>query len=181
MSEEPLHSARTKGGINPPTPTRRGEPGPEPMEQPPVGQQPAPDVPCAHSVSGPPPPGEQPLQGGIPKAAPGEQRGGIMEGLKESMRKVGHAIDTGIGSIMKETGQNIRTTCPACSLVVLAPPSQYVQCPQCMMKFNAPSWATRTAEISKNIKGDLGEAWKSQHPPGSQPSATAPPERTTGA
>jgi hypothetical protein len=84
-------------------------------------------------------------------------------------------------SLMTEAGQNVRTTCPGCSMVVLAPPGQYVQCPQCLQKFNSPTWAQRTSEIGRNIRGDLEEARKPQPSPGAERAPSGPAERHSGA
>ena len=82
--------------------------------------------------------------------------------FKESMRRVGHAIDSGASSLMKETGQTVRATCPKCSSLMLAPPNEFVKCPTCTHEFNSPTFSERTAAVSKDISRDMKDTWGSK-------------------
>lgn len=82
--------------------------------------------------------------------------------LKESMRRVGEAIDSGASSLMKETGQNIRATCPSCAALMLAPPNEFVKCPTCAHEFKSPTASERTASVTKGISKEVKGSWGSE-------------------
>jgi len=98
------------------------------------------------------------------------------ERFKESMRRVGQAIDSGASSLMKETGQNIRATCPKCASLMLAPPNEFIKCPACAHEFNSPTVSQRTAAVTKDLSMDVKESWSKK--PSENPTEN---ERPSGA
>lgn len=96
-----------------------------------------------------------------------------MESVREQMKKAGEAIDRGMSSVLRETGQTLRATCPGCSNVIQTPPNQLVECPLCKAQFQSPTVASRSAEIGKTVKEDLTSAYKSasRPDPGETPGA----------
>ena len=100
------------------------------------------------------------------------------ETLKESFKKVGHAIDAGVSNLFKELGQNIRANCPNCKQLILTPPNELVQCPLCSHQFQSPTVSTRTGEVGKAVGTDIREAWSTHGPSGQK---TQEPPRTSGA
>ena len=102
--------------------------------------------------------------------------------LKESFKNIGRSIDTGLSSLVKEMGQNIRTNCPACHETVMAPPNEDVRCPLCSHEFRSETVSERTAEVSRALGKDMKETWESNKPkPSHEAGHEVPPRSTAGA
>lgn len=96
-----------------------------------------------------------------------------MSSMKTQMKKAGEAIDRGMASILRETGQNIHTVCPACSKEVRAPADELVECPACKHHFRSPTVSARTAEIGRSMKEDIQKAFKTSEETGEGESGRA--------
>ena len=74
--------------------------------------------------------------------------------VKGGFAKIGHSIDSSISTVMKDMGQNVRSVCPSCQGLMLAPPNEFVECPKCQHQFQSPTACSRTSEIASGLASD---------------------------
>ena len=82
-----------------------------------------------------------------------------MGSIKSGFKKLGHALDSGVSSFMRELGGNIRVNCPSCTGTMLAPPNEYVECPKCHHQFMSPTASERGAQVGLKLKKEAEETW----------------------
>ena len=103
--------------------------------------------------------GAEPMSTSPTSTAASPQSSSTMGSIKSGFKKIGHAIDSGVSSFMRELGGNIRVNCPSCSGLMLSPPNEFVECPKCHNQFMSPTASERTAEVSSQLKKGAEETW----------------------
>ena len=84
----------------------------------------------------------------------------IMSGLK----KVGHAVDSGVSSFMSDLGGTVKTDCPECHKSMKAHPNTFIKCPHCSHEFTSPTAVQRSVEVTKELSADAKKVWEKESP-----------------
>lgn len=82
--------------------------------------------------------------------------------IKESFRNIGRSLDSGVSSLMREFGANVRVICPSCNQVSQAPPNEDVECPHCKYQFHSASFSERTSQVSSDLRDKSKQSWEAR-------------------
>lgn len=98
--------------------------------------------------------------------------------IKQGLRNIGSAIDSGISSVMREVGANVRVECPSCHQLSQAPPNEDVKCPKCMFEFRSASATQRAGAIGTQLKESTKKTWEAHKQKSDDPAAKTKGEGT---